>query len=84
MNIYNSFIHFLGEINIINIGKDGRDMYARRCSDSLEYRPALAQLKAQQITHIIVDTDPKQLQILFRAVRYHDIFICCLNYVCQL
>lgn len=43
-------------------------MYTRRCAHAAEYRPALAQLKAQRVTHIIVDTDRKELHKLFRAV----------------
>ncbi|KAI8426774.1 hypothetical protein MSG28_014462 [Choristoneura fumiferana] len=44
---------------------DGRDMYCVRAVH--EYRIALAQLKAQGITHIIVDTDPRRLRQLARA-----------------
>ncbi|XP_075989373.1 glutamate receptor ionotropic, kainate 2 [Anticarsia gemmatalis] len=71
-----------GEINIIDIAKDGRDMYAVRCHDPKEYRRALAQLKAQQVEHIIVDTDPRRIRQLARAILqlqmnnedYHYIF----------
>ncbi|XP_041988806.1 glutamate receptor ionotropic, kainate 2-like isoform X2 [Aricia agestis] len=70
-----------GELNIVKLGSDGRNMYAVRCA-SHEYRRALSQLKAQRITHIIVDTDPKHLRILARAIlqlqmnneNYHYIF----------
>ncbi|GBP90059.1 Glutamate receptor ionotropic, kainate 1 [Eumeta japonica] len=58
----------LGELNTINTGKDGRNMLVLRCSSHAEYRPALALLKAQRITHVIVDTDPAHLHKLFRAV----------------
>ncbi|CAH0698587.1 unnamed protein product [Spodoptera exigua] len=55
------------ELNILNIAKDGRDMYAVRCRDAKEYRRGLALLKAQQIDHIVVDTDPKRVRQLARA-----------------
>ncbi|XP_061725506.1 glutamate receptor ionotropic, kainate 2 isoform X2 [Cydia pomonella] len=69
-----------GELNIANIAKDGRDMYCVRASH--EYRRALTLLKAQGVTHIIVDTDPKKLRQLARAIlqlqmnneNYHYIF----------
>nr|QZH55025.1 ionotropic glutamate receptor 3 [Achelura yunnanensis] len=71
-----------GELNMINIARDGRDMYAVRCADPREYRHALAQLKAQGVLHIIVDTDPKRLRQLARAIlqlqmnneNYHYVF----------
>lgn len=56
-----------GEINMLSLG-DGRDMYAVRCRDADEYRRALALIKAQRIENIIVDTDPKNMQQLGRAV----------------
>ncbi|OWR42584.1 glutamate receptor ionotropic kainate 2 like protein [Danaus plexippus plexippus] len=70
-----------GELNIVRLARDGRDMYAVRC-ESRDYRRALAQLKAQDIKHIIVDTDPKHLRLLSRAIlqlqmnneNYHYIF----------
>ncbi|CAH4035980.1 unnamed protein product [Pieris brassicae] len=55
-----------GELNVLRMASDGRDMYAVRCT-SHEYRRALAQLKAQGISRIIVDTDPKHLRQLARA-----------------
>ncbi|XP_063543877.1 glutamate receptor ionotropic, kainate 2 [Cydia strobilella] len=69
-----------GELNIANIAKDGRNMYCVRTSH--EYRRALSLLKAQGVTHIIVDTDPKRLRQLARAIlqlqmnneNYHYIF----------
>lgn len=57
-----------GELNILDIAKDGRDMYAVRCHDAREYRHGLALLKAQKIEHIVVDTDPKRVRQLARAV----------------
>ncbi|CAH2261736.1 jg7601, partial [Pararge aegeria aegeria] len=54
------------ELNIVRLARDGRDMYAVRC-EGRDYRRALAQLKAQHIQHIIVDTDPKHLRLLSRA-----------------
>ncbi|KAJ0170032.1 hypothetical protein K1T71_014638 [Dendrolimus kikuchii] len=71
-----------GELNILNLAKDGRDLYAVRCHDAKEYRRALTQLKAQKITHIIVDTDPSKIRQLARAILqlqmnnedYHYIF----------
>ncbi|KAG6459947.1 hypothetical protein O3G_MSEX011685 [Manduca sexta] len=71
-----------GELNILDIAKDGRDMYAVRCHDAKEYRRALSQLKAQKITHVIVDTDPKRFRQLARAIlqlqmnneNYHYLF----------
>ncbi|KAM3955105.1 glutamate receptor ionotropic, kainate 2, partial [Aphomia sociella] len=71
-----------GELNILNIAKDGRNMYAVRCRSPHDYRPALAQLKAQEVTHIIVDTDPRKTHQLSRAIlqlqmnneNYHYIF----------
>ncbi|CAG4981440.1 unnamed protein product [Colias eurytheme] len=70
-----------GELNIGNLARDGRDMYAVRC-DARDYRRALYQLKAQGISHIIVDTDPRHLRQLARAIlqlqmnneNYHYIF----------
>ncbi|XP_049883577.1 glutamate receptor ionotropic, kainate 2 [Pectinophora gossypiella] len=78
--IYEDFGY--GELNILDLAKDGRDMYAVRCDDAHEYRRALAQLKAQRVTHIIVDTDPKHMRHLARAIlqlqmnneNYHYIF----------
>ncbi|PZC71874.1 hypothetical protein B5X24_HaOG212301 [Helicoverpa armigera] len=59
-----------GELNILDIAKDGRDMYAVRCRDAKEYRRGLALLKAQQIEHIV--TEPALLydavQILCQAL----------------
>ncbi|KAJ8705478.1 hypothetical protein PYW08_012524 [Mythimna loreyi] len=71
-----------GELNILDIAKDGRDMYAVRCHDAKEYRRGLALLKAQQIEHIVVDTDPKRVRQLARAIlqlqmnneNYHYVF----------
>nr|XP_049703804.1 glutamate receptor ionotropic, kainate 2 isoform X4 [Helicoverpa armigera]XP_049703805.1 glutamate receptor ionotropic, kainate 2 isoform X4 [Helicoverpa armigera]XP_049703806.1 glutamate receptor ionotropic, kainate 2 isoform X4 [Helicoverpa armigera] len=71
-----------GELNILDIAKDGRDMYAVRCRDAKEYRRGLALLKAQQIEHIVVDTDPKRVRQLARAIlqlqmnneNYHYVF----------
>ncbi|KAH9630559.1 hypothetical protein HF086_016063 [Spodoptera exigua] len=62
-----------GELNILNIAKDGRDMYAVRCRDAKEYRRGLALLKAQQIDHIVVDTDPKRVRQLARAIQAHGL-----------
>ncbi|XP_069363770.1 glutamate receptor ionotropic, kainate 2 isoform X3 [Maniola hyperantus] len=70
-----------GELNIVRVARDGRDMYAVRC-EARDYRRALAQLKAQHIVHIVVDTDPKHLRMLSRAIlqlqmnneNYHYIF----------
>lgn len=66
-NLSNNFFIISGELNIVRLARDGRDMYAVRC-ESRDYRRALAQLKAQDIKHIIVDTDPKHLRLLSRAV----------------
>ncbi|XP_048485931.1 glutamate receptor ionotropic, kainate 2 [Plutella xylostella] len=71
-----------GELNMLNVAADGRDMYALRCARASDYRPALAQLKAQKVKHLIVDTDRRQLHKLFRAILqlqmnnedYHYIF----------
>ncbi|CAH2100667.1 unnamed protein product [Euphydryas editha] len=70
-----------GELNIVRLARDGRDMYAVRV-EARDYRRALAQLKSQRIKHIIVDTDPKHLRLLSRAILqlqmnnedYHYIF----------
>ncbi|XP_045456994.1 glutamate receptor ionotropic, kainate 2 [Melitaea cinxia] len=70
-----------GELNIVRLARDGRDMYAVRV-ETRDYRRALAQLKSQRIKHIIVDTDPKHLRQLSRAILqlqmnnedYHYIF----------
>lgn len=66
MHFFVTFL-FPGELNIVRLARDGRDMYAVRC-ETRDYRRALAQLKAQGIKHIIVDTDPKHLRLLSRAV----------------
>ncbi|XP_053623166.1 glutamate receptor ionotropic, kainate 2 [Plodia interpunctella] len=71
-----------GELNVMNIARDGRNMFAVRCSGAHEYRHALALLKAQSIGHIIVDTEPKKFRQLARAILqlqmnnedYHYIF----------
>ncbi|KAJ2938703.1 hypothetical protein O0L34_g12031 [Tuta absoluta] len=71
-----------GELNMLNLAKDGRDMYAVRCESPHEYRRALAQLKAQKVSHILVDTDPQHWRVLARAILqlqmnnedYHYIF----------
>ncbi|KAL0853117.1 hypothetical protein ABMA27_012883 [Loxostege sticticalis] len=71
-----------GELNVLNIAKDGRDMYAVGCNNAHEYRRALAQLKAQNIARVIVDTDPRRVRQLARAILqlqmnnedYHYIF----------
>ncbi|VVC86822.1 unnamed protein product [Leptidea sinapis] len=54
------------ELNIGDLARDGRDMYAVRC-ESRDYRRALAQLKMQRVRHIMVDVDPKHLRQLARA-----------------
>ncbi|XP_059056605.1 glutamate receptor ionotropic, kainate 2 [Achroia grisella] len=71
-----------GELNVLNIAKDGRNMYAVRCNGPHDYRRALTQLKAQDVVHIVVDTDPKKIHQLARAILqlqmnnedYHYIF----------
>ncbi|XP_072943273.1 glutamate receptor ionotropic, kainate 2 [Epargyreus clarus] len=71
-----------GELNLVKLAGDGRNMYAVRCSDPREYRTALSLIKAQRIERIIVDTDPKHLKQLARAIlqlqmnneNYHYIF----------
>ncbi|XP_050676373.1 glutamate receptor ionotropic, kainate 2 [Leptidea sinapis] len=70
-----------GELNIGDLARDGRDMYAVRC-ESRDYRRALAQLKMQRVRHIMVDVDPKHLRQLARAIlqlqmnneNYHYLF----------
>ncbi|CAH2062145.1 unnamed protein product, partial [Iphiclides podalirius] len=71
-----------GEINILKLAGDGRDMYAVRCAGASDYRRGLQRLRAQRIVHIIVDTDPKNLPQFSRAIlqlqmnneNYHYIF----------
>ncbi|KAL4714302.1 hypothetical protein ACJJTC_009654 [Scirpophaga incertulas] len=57
-----------GVLNILNIARDGRDMYVIRSSGPHEYRRSLAQLKAQNVKHIIIDTDPNKIRHLARAI----------------
>ncbi|XP_028034359.1 glutamate receptor ionotropic, kainate 2 isoform X2 [Bombyx mandarina] len=71
-----------GDLSILDIAKDGRDMYAVRCVDPKDYRKSLIQLKAQRIKNVIVDTDPARFRQLARAIlqlqmnseEYHYIF----------